>query len=126
MTGTLDIELNGPITAYRPGDELAGRVRWSFDDRPHRVDVRLFWYTRGKGDEDTGLADRVTFDTPTPAETRTFRFTLPNGPYSFSGRLISLIWAVEAVAEPGDHTARTEITLSPTGSEILLESARGD
>ncbi len=120
MTGTLDIELDGGRTEYRPGGALTGTVRWLFDDRPVKVELRLFWYTRGKGDEDTGLADSMAFESPAPSEARTFRFTLPNGPYNFSGKLISLIWAVEAVAEPGDHVARVEITLSPTGREIVL------
>ncbi len=120
MTGTLDIELDGGQTECRPGEEFTGTVRWLFDDRPDKVELRLFWYTRGKGDEDTGLAENLTFESPTPSETRAFRFTLPNGPYSFSGRLISLTWAVEAVAEPGDHVARVEFTLSPTGREVML------
>ncbi len=37
----------------------------------------------------------------------------PRSPYSFSGKLISLIWALELVALPGREAARTEITLAP-------------
>ena len=124
MTGTLHIELDAAQTEYPPGQEMSGTLRWNFDERPDKVELRLFWYTRGKGDEDTGLAENLPFESPTPSETRMFRFVLPNGPYSFSGRLISLIWAVEAVAEPGDHVARVEITVSPTGREIALGTGR--
>jgi hypothetical protein len=31
-----------------------------------------------------------------------------------------LIWALELVAEPGEHSTRVEIIVSPTGGEILL------
>ena len=51
--------------------------------------------------------------------------TLPAGPYSFSGRLISLIWALELVAEPGNHVARVEITLGPDGQEVVLATGEG-
>jgi hypothetical protein len=46
----------------------------------------------------------------------------PSGPYSFSGRLISLLWALEAVAEPGGEVARREIVLSPSGEEVRLDA----
>jgi hypothetical protein len=45
---------------------------------------------------------------------------LPLAPYSFSGKLISLIWGLELVLEPSQETARFEFTLSPTGEEIML------
>jgi hypothetical protein len=45
---------------------------------------------------------------------------LPEGPYSFSGKLISLIWALELACSPGSETVRREITVSPTGHEIVL------
>ena len=48
------------------------------------------------------------------------KFTLPAAPYSFSGKLISLIWAVELVADDSD-SARWEFVLGPDGAEILLD-----
>ena len=50
-------------------------------------------------------------------------FVLPPAPYSFSGKLISLIWAVEVVAEGIKEASRLEFTLSPDGREITLSSA---
>ena len=63
--------------------------------------MRLFWYTRGKGTEDVGLVDTVAFPNPQTTDQRTFRFALPEAPYSFSGKLISIIWAIELILEPG-------------------------
>ena len=117
---TLQIELDQGKTHYLPGEEIAGTVQWRFDERAEQVELRLFWHTRGKGDEDAGLVDSVTFESPSMYETRQFRFTLPGGPYSFSGKLISLIWALELVAEPGERCERVELTVSPTGREIVL------
>jgi hypothetical protein len=52
-----------------------------------------------------------------------FRFKLPDSPYSFSGKLVSLAWAIEAVAQPGERSARAEIVIAPGGKEVRLETA---
>jgi hypothetical protein len=107
-------------TEFRPGDEIAGAAGWQLDQPPKSAEVRLFWYTRGKGTEDVSVVDTVRFDNPQREEARPFRFTAPAEPYSFSGRLISLVWALELVIEPGKESARFEFTLSSTGKEVLL------
>lgn len=119
----IEIFLDEDRRAFRPGDSLAGRVRWQLASMPKSLEVRLLWYTEGKGDQDVGLVESQ----PCPGAGRSgehaFRFVLPAGPYSFSGQLISLLWAVEAVSEPGDHTTRVEVVVSPTGEELRLGSA---
>lgn len=117
---TLKIGTYENKTQYRPGDEVAGRALWMLDEPPKAVEVRLFWYTEGKGTQDVELIDSVRFDAPSERDQKDFRFTLPDEPYSFSGKLISLIWALELVALPSDDTERLPITVSPTGHEIFL------
>lgn len=107
-------------TEFRPGEEIAGAAGWQLDQAPQSVEVRLFWYTRGKGTEDVGVVDTVRFEQPQREEARPFRFVAPAEPYSFSGTLISLLWALELVVQPGQDSSRLELTLSPTGKEILL------
>lgn len=119
---TLTIQLEQSKTAFRPGDVVAGTVRWQLEKQAKEMELRLLWYTRGKGDEDAGLVDTITFDQPGLSDQRSFRFTLPNGPYSFSGSLISLTWALELSAMPGDACERKELTVAPTGREILLQA----
>lgn len=117
---TLKIGTYENKTQYRPGEEVAGRALWMLDEPPKAVEVRLFWYTEGKGTQDVELIDSVRFDRPSERGEEDFRFTLPGEPYSFSGKLISLIWALELVALPSDETERLPITVSPTGHEIFL------
>ena len=119
---TLTIQLEQDKTAFRPGDVVAGTIRWQLNNQVKQVELRLLWYTQGKGDEDVGLIDTVSFDQPGLSDQRAFRFTLPNGPYSFSGSLISLTWALELSIRPGDTCERKEITVAPAGREILLEA----
>ena len=119
----IQIQTDGGAVTFRPWQEIAGTVSWQLDQRPESLDVRLFWYTEGKGDQDVEVIETVPFENPAPQDSRPFRFTLPEGPYSFSGQLISLIWCLEAVAKPGDEVGRLAITVSPTGAEIVLTAA---
>jgi len=107
-------------TAFRPGETIAGAVLWEFEKAPKTADVRLVWSTRGKGTEDAGIVATVAIDSPPAADTREFSFDAPNGPYSFSGTLIAVIWAVEFIAKPGSEFERIEIVIAPDASEISL------
>jgi len=107
-------------TAFKPGGTLELSVLWALSAKPVSLDARLFWYTRGKGTEDVEVVATFPIDAPAAAGESKVRFTLPIAPYSFSGKLISLIWAAELVAEPGSRSTRLEFILSPTGQELVL------
>src|SRR6185312_15743543 len=116
----LKIAIREDRTRFYPGDEILATASWKLEQPPKSVEARLFWFTRGKGTQDTTTVETVRFENPRNEETRPARVCLPEAPYSFSGKLISLIWAIELVVEPGDESARIELTVSPTGEEILL------
>jgi hypothetical protein len=131
--GWIQIDLEGGRTAYQPGDEVRGRVLWDLqadpdaaagappEHAPDRAEVRLVWLTRGRGDRDSDVVVTQELPSPASADRRELRLRLPvSGPYSFSGTLISLVWAVEVVLEPGERAVRKEIVVSPTGREVLL------
>ncbi len=108
-------------TAFRPGDELKGTVAWSFADAiPEALELRLFWFTRGKGTQDVDVHKNLRLESPPAQGKRSFCFQLPHAPYSFSGKLVSLTWALEFVAEPAGKAELLEIVLSPSGAEIDL------
>ena len=117
----LRVETADGRTVFAPGDVVEGTASWRLGEPPRRLEVRLFWYTQGKGDQDVGVADSMLVAVPAAEGRRDFRLRLPAGPYSLSGKLISLLWAVELVAEPGERAARVEIVVSPTGREVLLQ-----
>lgn len=107
-------------TNYQPGDAIEGNVSWVAEKPPHKAELRLFWQTRGKGDRDAGLVESVNFELPQPSDFREFRFRAPDFPPSFSGRLISLVWGLELVLEPGE-TSAVELVIGPKGAEISLD-----
>ena len=120
----LSITLLNSREAFAPGEALEGEAAWNFDKDPEQVFLRLFWYTQGKGTEDINVVSEIDFDHPHAQETRPFRMTLPQSPYSFTGRLVSLIWALEMVVKDNDTAITREIVISPFGHEINLEKQK--
>ena len=117
---TLRIDLSGGPRGYKPGERIEGRVTWQVDAPPQSAELRLFWYTSGKGTQDVGNVDSTIFQTPQQNDDRTFSFTLPREPFSFSGKLISLVWALELIVEPGANVERQEFVMSASGAEVVL------
>jgi hypothetical protein len=116
----LSIALDEDQTAFVPRATIRGKIHWNLDRDPRYLELSLFWYTAGKGTRDTGVVETRRFDDLSLSGSRPFSFTLPDSPYSFSGKLISLIWALELTSSPEFGTIRQEITVSPTDREILL------
>lgn len=108
--------LDGRI-AFAPGSALEGSAGWEVE-RAYAATLRLFWRTTGKGTEDIGLVEALTFGNPAKVDTRTFRFVLPAGPLSYNGRLIAITWALELHIEPGNHTRILYLLVSPTGKPL--------
>lgn len=115
---TIDIEIEDNQTSFSPGQTVSGTVCWLCLEPPKKASLVLFWYTEGKGDEDLGIVEKVKFDSPQASDNRRFEFQLPVGPYSFSGRLISLTWALEL--EVDKECTRKDLVVSPGKTEILL------
>ena len=116
----MHIEPTGGTTNFAPGSQFEGKITWELDEEPESIELRLVWSTAGKGDRDLDVADVVTFDNPGRRGSQSVELSLPRTPYSFSGKLISLIWAVELIAFPSNDSTRTEIIIAPNATEILL------
>jgi hypothetical protein len=119
---TIKIGTYNQQVTFRPGETIGGRILWILDE-PSKVtsaEVRLFWYTKGKGTRDVEIVDQTAFPVTERRGEGGFEFKAPASPSSFSGKLISLQWALELVLIPIGEAERLPITLSPTGQEILL------
>jgi hypothetical protein len=106
---------------YSPGEEVAGTVRWRLPAPPAVLEVRLFWSTRGRGDRDFAVVASEAIEGAAAHGERRFRFQLPAGPYSFSGQLVSLLWAVELVAVEEDLAGHAELVMGPGGCEARID-----
>jgi hypothetical protein len=117
---TLRIDLDDDRRWYLPGDTVSGRAVWRLDEPVDAVELRLFWHTNGKGTEDVEIVDSLRMEAADHTGERSFAFRLPSGPYSFSGSLITLAWAIELVVLPGGDTERIELVVAPTPVEVRL------
>jgi hypothetical protein len=116
----LGIETADGRSVFEPGAEIDVFLEWDLEDEPEAVELRLVWNTAGKGETDLEVARSERFEWPARNGSRRTTITLPRNPYSFSGKLISLIWALELVAFPGEVSTRKEITIAPGGREVLI------
>jgi hypothetical protein len=116
----VNLSLSGGTNAFAPGEQVRGVCAWDLDTMADAIEVRLFWHTAGKGTTDVAIAETVRLEAPGFRGQREFSFRLPEGPYSFSGKLISLAWGVECVVKPKGPSCRAEIVVSPTCREVVL------
>ncbi|MHC4552577.1 MAG: hypothetical protein ACYSUT_07415 [Planctomycetota bacterium] len=114
----LAIDVEQMQTAFLPGQRISGTASWMGEKPPKKAAIRLVWFTQGRGTEDAGIIDSLDLDLPQTTDERSFEFHLPAGPYSFSGTLVSLTWALEL--EVDRECERAEIVVSPSGEEIKL------
>jgi hypothetical protein len=119
----ITIHLDHSPKSFRPGDAITGSIEWVLDEIPRSVEAKLVWSTAGKGTRDIAVVQNTALHAGRTRDQQRFELHAPEGPYSFSGKLVSLVWAVEAVMQPGDRAAREEIVISPSGAEIDLYAA---
>ena len=120
----ISIQLNDQRTAYAPREKVSGKVTWQLDKTPESGELRLTWSTRGRGDGDYATAETIPFANPQATETRPFTITLPDGPYSFSGTLITLTWTIEVEFQPGKVANGVDIVLAPDGKAVSLPKVK--
>jgi hypothetical protein len=102
-----------------PGGSIAGTLQWNNLSEVSSLQVRLFWVTENrKGGRDIAIIETVTFPISGPSGQSPFQFKLPDGPYTFQGKLLNLQWGVEALA--GKQASRDMFTLGPGGAAIIL------
>ena len=115
---TLSVATVDGRTEFHPGEEIDVDVSWEFEEPPEAIELRLVWNTAGKGTTDLRVVQTERFDEPPLSDRRRKTLTLPRSPYSFSGKLVSVIWALELVALPKEDSERLEITIGPNAQEV--------
>ena len=118
MTGTITVRDANRPKVHAPGDTIEVTFEWRLAEAPKTIEANLFWFTSGKGTQDLTIVETQPA-TPVARGDQRFKFKLPHSPYSFSGTLITLTWAVELVAD--DLAERWEFVMAPDAKEVNLE-----
>jgi len=116
---SMQLNIPGEKASYLPGDAVRVEAAWNLDAEPRAVNLRLFWYTQGKGTTDSVIVAEEAYVGPLASgKWNTSLAIPPDAISSYTGRLLSVIWAVEIVAEKKLGFARREIVVSTTGAAI--------
>ena len=117
------IQFKDENTDFIPGESIAGTVQWNRTNQGDcdRIEIRLIWYTHGKGDRDYGIADSKAVSEVQQTDSISFEFVAPHRPYSFSGKIVSLQWAIEAITFPDLGAEQLQLTITPDRQKIVLQ-----
>ena len=108
----ISITFDEESKSYTPNETVSGTVLWSKLTNTERLETRLIWFTQGKGDRDFAIVESISIPVSNEAGKARFQFSAPTRPFSFSGKLISLVWAVEVVQFPSKDGFKETIVLS--------------
>lgn len=117
---SLELTLEQARAAFEPGARVTGVAAWSAPAAPRGMELRLSWAIHGRGGRDYKIAETIALPAPAATERRPFLLTLPADPYSFRGKLLTLVWSLELVALPGEEKARVDLIVAPGGKIIDL------
>ena len=119
MPSPITIEVDHQHTEFTPGDTISGKVTWEKTEHMEEIALRLFWFTTGRGTQEINVVTELKW--PSSQQQANFSMILPQEPYSFTGTLIALSWALEAVALPNEENSeRYTFELTPDGQAITL------
>lgn len=116
----IELQIASGKRAFLPFDVIEANVCWN-NVEADEINVELVWSTKGKGtvDEYTACVIPIALSGRRSGNEKV-KIKAPIGPYSFSGKLISLIWYVVARAKDDADYAEIEIVIAPEGKEIEL------
>jgi hypothetical protein len=115
---SLNLEL--AADSFVPGEAVSVELSWELDRDDAGIEIHLIWQTRGKGTTDTKTLPMHRIERVSRSGRQTISFALPLGPCSFSGRLITVSWTIEAQIIGQDTRYSRAIVISPTRQELLL------
>lgn len=105
-----------------PSSALTVEVRWAQPAPPGRITARFTWRTEGKGDSDTGEGTSASVAAPTASGHAELRIVAPDGPLTFHGRLLSVLWTLELTG--GGETLELPVVVAPDGTPRKLPGSK--
>lgn len=115
-------EMVDGVLCFEPGETISGNVVVQPDRSVEcrNLAVRLIWFTEGRGDVASDQLAETSLTqgrlVPEMVVEGAFQFQLPQQPWSYSGRLVSVVWAIEVnvdVPMAADLTHRERFRVRP-------------
>jgi hypothetical protein len=117
---TAAIMLRSHDGRFEPRWRVDGSASWSLSQAPAWLEIRLAWHTEGKGTKEVLVVARERFRAVSAQDQRTFALSLPEMPYTYHGRIVSILWSVDVFGPSRRFWRREEllatlpIVVSPT------------
>ena len=106
---------------FAPEETIKFVVSWDLTNvMDLNFEIHFFWHTEGRGNEDLEIFESIPFLAPIAIGKKNFQMKAPNQPFSFSGKLISLVWKIEVVSPSTNLSTSEVIQISPTERSIIL------
>ncbi|HPO15087.1 MAG TPA: hypothetical protein PLI09_16715 [Candidatus Hydrogenedentes bacterium] len=118
----LILTIDDNLREFAPGQVIEGIAGWQDEAAPKDAVLRLFWYTEGRGTQDVNVVAEKEFAMFPSAYEERFQLILPDQPYSYSGAITSIQWALELVLNKGKDVVRVDILVSPWTEKLTLAS----
>ncbi len=122
----ISIQLKDAKISYHPGEKISGEVEWDLTQEVKEIAINVFWYTEGIGDQDSEIAESEIIKLPLKSDRQSFEIELPMAPYSYSGQITSLKWAIEATTLKDKVKDVKEFSMTPGNKEIILPEIKED
>lgn len=94
------VRLDRINATYDAGEEMVGQCVLPIDlrDEVESVEISVLWTTEGKGDEDQGVHQTISWrlEGGEPSE-RSFSLRLPSSPLSYDGVIVKIAWCVRTM-----------------------------
>jgi hypothetical protein len=103
----------------RPGEVVEVLATWDQWDVPRRLVVQLAWWTTGAGSSDAATVWEQEIKAHAAKGEERVAITMPEGPYSFNGALVSLHWKVQIDVDK-QLSRSWEFVLTPDPEPIVL------
>lgn len=120
----ISIKLKDGKISYQPGEKIRGEIEWEFTQEVPDITLNIFWYTEGIGTQDSEVARTEVIKAPLQNDCQSFEIDLPMAPYSYSGQISALKWAIEATAMKEKVKDVQEFSMSPGNKEIILPEVK--
>jgi hypothetical protein len=112
-------------TTFEPNETIDLMIAWSLEKTPQSLELRLVWNTVGRGTQNLEIAHTEVFHPDAESGQERLKLTLPAGPYSCQGIIVSVLWGIELVVLPSEQSTREEIIIGPGGKSVQLKSYVG-
>ncbi|MGE4285519.1 MAG: hypothetical protein AB7F23_02780 [Phycisphaerae bacterium] len=113
----LTIKTTDGKTAFKPFEQIKGKISWQLDKQTDSLMLSLIWQTSGRGSVKTTEVSCLEIENPQLIGEKEFSFEVPEGPYSYIGKFLQIHWRLELKAGRKDKETKG-IIIGPNGVAI--------